>query len=102
MFARVLNTRLKPGKFSYATRTFQNEVIPLLKKQHGFKDEISFFNEDTNEGFAVSLWETEDDAAKYDREVYPKVWKYFESAMAGEPTLRTYEVGNSTWYNINA
>ncbi len=32
MFARVLNTRFKPGKFNYATRTFQDEVIPIYSR----------------------------------------------------------------------
>jgi hypothetical protein len=42
MYARLVKGQLKPGYFDFATRMLENEVIPLLKKQHGFRDEITF------------------------------------------------------------
>lgn len=102
MFARILNTHMKPGTFDVATRTFQKDVIPLLKKQDGFRDEISFFDKEHMEGVAISFWEDEKAALKYDREVYPEVKKFLAKTLEGVPELRTYMVANSTWYNINA
>ena len=102
MFARVLTTHLKPGTFRLATNAFKNEVIPMLKKQKGFKDELAFYDEDREEGVAISFWEKEEDAVRYDREVYPEVKKFLAEAIDGTPELRTYKVSNATWYNLNA
>ncbi len=40
MFARNVSIRLKPNMLSDYTRTFEKEILPLLRKQKGFKDEI--------------------------------------------------------------
>ncbi len=42
MFARNVSIHLKSNMLSDYTRTFEKEVLPLLRKQSGFKDEITF------------------------------------------------------------
>ena len=42
MFARTVNFRLKPNSVGEFTQTIDKEVIPLLRKQKGFQDEITF------------------------------------------------------------
>ena len=42
MFARNISFHLKSNMLSDYTRTFENDVLPLLRKQNGFKDEITF------------------------------------------------------------
>ena len=42
MFARNVSLRLKPNTLSEFTRIFDKEVIPMLRKQRGFRDEITF------------------------------------------------------------
>jgi hypothetical protein len=36
MFARTVSLRLKPNTMNEFTRTFDKEVVPLLRKQSGF------------------------------------------------------------------
>jgi len=40
MFARNVSLHLKPNTLSEFTRIFDKEVIPMLRKQGGFRDEI--------------------------------------------------------------
>ena len=40
MFARNVSLRLKPGKLNEFTRTFDKEVLSILRKQPGFREEI--------------------------------------------------------------
>lgn len=101
MFARLLSGHLKPGKFDLATGLLEEKIIPLLKDQPGFCDEVSFFNKDENEAVAISFWADRSDLERYDREIYPKVRDTMADAFEGTPALSTYEVGNSTWYNIH-
>jgi hypothetical protein len=42
MFARNVSIHLKSNMLSDYTRAFEKDVLPLLRKQHGFKDEITF------------------------------------------------------------
>jgi len=57
MFARNITFHLKANTLSDYTRTFEKDVLPLLRKQHGFKDEITFAGPGGVDVMAVSLWE---------------------------------------------
>ncbi len=43
MFARSVSIRLKPNGLAEFIRVIEKETIPLLRKQKGFQDEITFF-----------------------------------------------------------
>ena len=102
MFVRQVTAHYKPGKFDLLNQRLENDVIPLLKKQSGFRDELSFFDKEKDEAVAMSFWDTRQDAEKYQRDIYPKVSKTMEEAIDGRPVVRSYEVNNSTWYDIHA
>ena len=102
MFARLVTSHLKPGKFELVTRRFEEKVIPTLRKQPGFRDEVSFFDLDRQESIAISFWNTEADERKYDKEIYPELIKTFSDTFEGTPLVRRFEVANSTMYKIHA
>ena len=102
MYARMVKGQFKPEKYEFVTRTLEKEVIPLLRKQHGFRDELSFFEKDKHEAYAISFWDNKADLEKYEREVYPQVHKKMADAFLSTPTAHDFEVGNSTWYKIHA
>ena len=58
MFVRNVSIRLKPNTLSEFTRIFEKEVIPMLRKQHGFRDEIAFAVPGELDVVAISLWDT--------------------------------------------
>ena len=41
MFARHVSMHLKPNTRAEFTQTLEKEIIPLLRKQKGFQDEIT-------------------------------------------------------------
>jgi heme-degrading monooxygenase HmoA len=102
MFARLVTTHLKPGKFDLVTRKFEEKVIPRLRKQPGFRDEVSFFDADRREAVAISFWDTEADERKYDKELYPEMIKTLSDVFEGTPEVRRFEVANATMYKIRA
>lgn len=102
MFVRQVTAHFKPGKFDVLNKRLEDEVIPLLKKQKGFRDELSFFNKDKDEGVAMSFWDTKKDADTYNRDIYPKIYQKMEDAIDGTPSVQEFEVANSTWYDIHA
>lgn len=102
MFVRQVTAHFKPDKFDLLNQRLEKEVIPLLKKQHGFRDELSFFDKEKEEAVAMSFWDTQQDAEKYQRDVYPQISRKMEDAIEGTPVVRSFEVNNSTWYGIHA
>jgi hypothetical protein len=102
MFARRLSVQLKPNKFNEFTKTFEKDIIPLLRKQQGFKDEITFAAPDRIKLLAISLWDTEKNAQSYDGSTYKNVLKLLGSVIAETPKVVTSEVIDSTFHQIHA
>jgi hypothetical protein len=98
MFARNVSIRLKPNMLSDYTRTFEKEVLPLLRKQKGFKDEITFANASGVDVTAISLWENKTDAEAYNTNTYPQVLKTLARFIEGTPKVQTSDVVNSTFH----
>ena len=102
MFARHVTMRLKPNTLTEFTRTLENEVIPLLQKQRGFRDEIVLVVPGGTEAVGISLWDQKENADAYSRETYPEVQKLLAKVIEGTPRVQTYEVSNSTFHRIAA
>jgi len=55
MFARRVHMHLKPNSVAEFTQRLEKDVLPLLRKQKGFQDEITFVGQVGREAFAISL-----------------------------------------------
>ncbi|MGH8620971.1 MAG: hypothetical protein ACRET3_02440 [Burkholderiales bacterium] len=102
MYARNVTMHLKANTAPEFTRTLENDVLPVLRKQNGFKDEITFVAPDGAEAFAISLWDKKESADAYGRDTYPEVLKTLSKVVEGTPAVQTYEVSNSTFHRIAA
>jgi heme-degrading monooxygenase HmoA len=102
MYARLVTAHVKPGNFDLVTRKFEEKVIPTLRKQPGFRDEVSFVDADRGEAVANSFWDSEADERKYAKELYPEILKTLSDTFEGTPEVRRFEVANSTMYKIRA
>ena len=68
---------------------FKTEVLPVLKKQDGFKDELLLVHD--QHVLAISVWNNADAARKYETATYPQVDKALRPVMAGKPTIETFD-----------
>ena len=102
MFARNVSMRLKSSSVAEFTRTYENEVLPLLRKQPGFQDGFTLFVPGGNEAVEITLWEKKDNAETYDRSTYPQMLKTLAKVLDGTPRVQTYDVCNSTFHKIAA
>jgi len=96
MFTRNVIMHLKPNSVKQYTNTLENEIIPLLRKQKGFQDEISFVNLNGTEATGISMWKTKEDAEAYGRTTYKKVITALAAVIEGTPEVTTGEITNST------
>ena len=104
MYSRNVSLKLKANPFSASefTDILDREIIPLLRKQKGFQEEISFIAAERNEAVAISFWDKKDSADAYHRKTYPQVLKALSRVVEGIPRVETFEVANSTAYQIAA
>ena len=93
-FARNVHFQIKNGKEQEFTTLFENEVIPLLKKQSGFREEMTLLNKNGNLG--ISVWDDRKSAETFQTTTYPGILKTLGPVIEGTPTVDTYEVANST------
>ena len=102
MYARTVRMELKPNCVGEFTSLLEKNVIPMLRKQHGFKDEIAFVPTDGKEAIAISLWEEKENADTYNRATYPEVLKTLAKVIVGTPQIHTLQVTNSTFHKVAA
>jgi len=102
MFARRVYMHLKPNSVAEFTQKLEMEIIPLLRKQNGFQDEITCVSPGGKEAFALSLWDRAEDAEAYNRGTYQDVAKIMSIVIEGSPRIETFEVANSTFHKIAA
>ena len=100
MYARNISFRLKSNMQSDYTRTFENQILPLLRKQKGFKDEITLSNPGSVDVIAISLWESKANAEAYNTTTYPEVLKTLARMIDGTPKVQTFEAVTSTFHNV--
>jgi len=102
MYTRNVSIKLKADSAKEFTRMLENEVIPMLRKQKGFKDEVTLVAPERNEAVAISFWDKKENAEAYNREKYPEILKTLSRVVDGTPKVATFEVANSTSHQIAA
>jgi hypothetical protein len=100
MFARSVSIRLKPNSVPQFTELIELDALPLLRKQKGFQDEITFVAPNGTDAIAISLWHQKENADAYSRDAYPALLKSLTKVVEGTPQVHTYEVVSSTFHKI--
>jgi hypothetical protein len=100
MFARNVSIHLKSNMLSDYTRTFEKDVLPLLRKQKGFKDELTLSNPGSLDVVAISLWENKANAEAYNTNAYPEVLKNLARMIDGTPKVQTFEAVTSSFHEV--
>jgi heme-degrading monooxygenase HmoA len=102
MFARNVSLRLKPNTLNEFTMALEKDVLPILRKQPGFCDEITLAYEEGTDVTAISLWDSMEHAEAYSTTAYPEVLMRLEKVLDGSPRVRVSTVINSTVHTIAA
>ena len=101
MFTRVVEIRTKQGKNREFSTMLNEKVLPILRKQPGFVDEITLVsNTEPDRVLALSFWQSEADAERYNREQYPRVTEILTPLIDLPPRVQTFDVDTSTTHHI--
>ena len=102
MFTRHVTLKLKANTAPEFTQINENQIIPMLRKQNGFRDELTFVAPQRSEAIAISFWDTKESAEAYNRTGYPEVLKLVSNVVDGTPRVETFELSNSTLHKVAA
>jgi len=100
MFARSVSFRLKPGRSAEFTQLIDKDIIPMLRKQKGFRDEMTFVTPGGADAVAISMWDQKENAEEYGHAAYAGALQTLKWVVEGTPRVQSYEVSNSTLHKI--
>jgi quinol monooxygenase YgiN len=89
-FARNVHFQIKNGQTDKFNSVFTNDVLPLLKKQKGFQEELTLANAQHTIG--ISVWEDRPSAEVYNTNTYPQVLAKLAPMLDGTPRVETFDV----------
>lgn len=93
-FGRTVHFNVKIGRVDEFNRLMQGEVMPLLKKEKAFREQITLLH--GNNGLSVTLWDDRAGAEMYESKTYPEVLKKLLPVFDGAPRVDTYESISTT------
>jgi heme-degrading monooxygenase HmoA len=102
MFTRHVIMELKPNTATEFTDVVESKILPLLRKQKGFRDLITFIAPDRSEAISISFWDTKEAAQAYNESAYPEVLKTLTNLVEGSPRVGTAELATSTLHKLAA
>src|SRR5262245_29381321 len=102
MFARSVSMHLKPNTLTDFNRTLENDVLPLLRKQKGFQDELVLVAPNAAQAVGISLWDNKENAEAYQKDTYPEVQRLLSRVIEGTAQVKTYEVPLATFHKVAA
>ncbi len=102
MFTRNITLKFKRGSASELGRIIENNVLPLLRKQRGFRDETAFVSPERSEALIISFWDAKEDEELYNRTGHAAVLRALEKVLEGTPTVETFELSASTFPRVAA
>ncbi|HEX5043689.1 MAG TPA: hypothetical protein VFV75_12335 [Candidatus Polarisedimenticolaceae bacterium] len=88
-FARNVHFTVKNGKVDEFQRLMNVEILPLVKKEKGFRQDLTLLGGNT--GMSVSLWDDRACAETYNAKTYPEVLKKLTPVLEGTPRVDTYD-----------
>jgi quinol monooxygenase YgiN len=92
-FARNVQFQIKGGKETEFNNLFEKEVVPILRKQNGFLEEVTLVG--PKGANCISLWDNRKNAETYNTATYPQVLAKLTPVIDGSPKVETYETAAS-------
>jgi hypothetical protein len=92
-FARDVHFQVKTGKETELSNLFEKEVLPMLRKQDGFQEEVTLVNPKGAQ--FISLWDERKNAETYAKATYPQVLAKLTPFIVGTPNVETYEIAST-------
>lgn len=89
MLARVVDVQFQPGTVEEAVKIVRDDILPVIRKQKGFRGQLLLTRADSGKALSLNLWETEADLSAFEisdlyRELMGRLADVLEGPSAGE------------------
>ena len=89
MFARFLEMTIKPEKKPELIKALKDDILPILKKCHGFFDLVPLDVEtEPTKFYVMSLWHEKRDAEQFHSDHFPKVQAIYDPFLTAPITVK--------------
>ncbi len=102
MFGRQVSMTLKADSAFELTRINDEQILPMLRRQKGFRDETTLIDAERREAVVSTFWDSREEAEAYNTTTYPEVLKTLMKVIEGSPTVKTFEFADSTFHKLAA
>jgi len=102
MVTRVVSLRLKPNRAADFNRTVERDIVPMLRKQRGYRDCITLIAPNEKEALGISFWDNDENAEAYDRMASTELPKLLGDTVEGKPEVKTYTLEHSTIQSLES
>ena len=93
MFARILRFQTQPEQVRKASLIFEESVLPLCRKQKGYKGSLYLADRETGRNLPITLWESEQDMLETERNrFFQEQLVKFMNLFVEFPVREEYEV----------
>ena len=96
MYTRKVRIKLRADTVQEFRRLLDQKVVPLLRAQKGFQDEITLVASKRNEAIAISFWDNQEDADAYNHIAYLDVLRVLSKVVERLPIVETFDISDST------
>ncbi|MGH7797579.1 MAG: antibiotic biosynthesis monooxygenase [Candidatus Binatia bacterium] len=102
MYTWNVTLKLRPGGAPEFRRLLEQKIIPLLRTQKGFQDEITLVAAERNEALIISFWDNQENADDYNHVAYLDVLRTISKVVEDMPIMETFEVVDSAVQEFGA
>ena len=100
MFARRVSMHLKANSVPQFIDRLENEILPVLRRQKGFQDQLAFVTPSGSEAFVVSFWDRPESAEAYGQGTYAGAVKILAAVIEGSAQVEIFHVVSNTIQEI--
>jgi len=102
VFARNVRFRLRPDVLCEFNAAFEESVMPILRRQKGFQDEIMLALPGGMDVIAISIWDTQEDGETWNLSRYHDVISVLGQFLRAKPRGQTLAVLHHSGKDVDA
>jgi heme-degrading monooxygenase HmoA len=95
MFVLVASAQVKPNAGGAFAQAFEQQLLPSLRMQRGFRDELLFVVPGGPDIMAITFWDSQESVESFERDAWPEMMKAL-STVADRPVLARFQLAHST------
>lgn len=102
MYMLLIEGKIKRGKKEEFLKVWNSQILPLLKSQSGFVDEVLLFEQGNEAPTGLSFWKTREEAERYRDNNFSKAKSSVSHLIESPPTIRGFDVAAAEIFRITA